>query len=51
MFAKSYAFVKDLQGTRVRTLRNELKQAKKIGDEDSASRIKKLLNEEAELMG
>lgn len=50
LFEKSYSFISEVQQERMQTLRNELRQAKKNGDEDARQRIKELLGEEKGFM-
>ena len=50
LFAKSYAFVKDLQNERFETLKNEIRNAGKIGDTEAKQKMKDLLGEEKSLI-
>ena len=50
MFEKSYGFVADLQRSRLRELKDELKHADKIGDFEARTQIKQLLGDERALL-
>lgn len=50
LFQKSYSFIKDVQADRMRTLYDNLKQAKRNRDEDRSAKIAAMISEEKQFM-
>lgn len=50
LFQKSYSFIKDMQADRMRSLYDNMKNAKKHQDEDKISRLNDLISEEKQFM-
>jgi hypothetical protein len=50
LFQKSYSFIKDVQADRMRTLYENVKQAKRVKDETRVAQIQEMISEEKQFM-